>query len=182
MRQADHERRRLLATSLAAVTTASGSSSWCALIGLRCPSSFIDTGSARAEWLRAPYRRHDVVDCLAGCGGVGFVVEKRLMGRVMSDTVQAVGGQCGHMFLRRSMFRIVPGVGGEDDQRFAVEAGQGRRLLHRRVRRSILLDEACKGAGGRGVGAGLVPGAWRKSGVGERVEQAAGSEVSGRSR
>src|SRR5215207_4563058 len=82
MRQADHERRRLLATSLAAVTTASGSSSWCALIGLRCPSSFIDTGSARAEWLRAPYRRHDVVDCLAGCGGVGFVVEKRLVDSV----------------------------------------------------------------------------------------------------
>jgi hypothetical protein len=82
------------------------------------------------------------VNCLAGCGRVGFVVEKRLVGGVMSDTVQAVGGQCGHMFLRRLPFRVVPGVGGEDDERLTVEISQQRRLMGRRGRRENFLDPA----------------------------------------
>ena len=96
---------------------------------------------------------------------IGFVVEKRLVGRVMSDTVQAVGGQCGHMFLRRLPFRVVPGVGGEDDERLTVEISQQRRLMGRRGRRENFLDPASEVPGGCGVGAGLVAGAWRKSAV-----------------
>src|SRR5215218_6305043 len=51
------------------------------------------------------YRRDDVVDCLAGCGRVGFVVEKRLVSGVVGNAVHAVGGQCDHMVLRRLLFR-----------------------------------------------------------------------------
>jgi hypothetical protein len=53
-----------------------------------------------------------------------LIVEKRLVGGVMSDTVHAVGGQCGHVFLRRWPFCIVPGIGGEDDERLSVEISQ----------------------------------------------------------
>ena len=121
--------------------------------------------SARGKWLGAAYGRDNVANGCDGCGGIGFVIEKRLVGRVMSDAVQAVGGQCGHMFLRRFMFRIVPGVGGEDDERLSVEVGQQRRLTGRRGRGEKLLDPASEVPGGCGVGAGLVAGAWRKSAV-----------------
>ena|SRR5215211_5858711 len=46
------------------------------------------------------YGRDDVVNCLAGCRRVGFIGEKRPVGRVMSDTVQGVGGQCGRVLLQ----------------------------------------------------------------------------------
>src|SRR5215211_662516 len=108
----------------------------------------VDAGSPRGEWLGAAYGRDDVVDCLAGRGRVGFVVEKRLVGRVMGNTVQAVGGQCGHMFLRRLPFRVVPGVGGEDDERLTVEISQQRRLMGRRGRREDFLDPASEMSGG----------------------------------
>jgi hypothetical protein len=60
---------------------------------------------------------------------------------------------------------------------FAVEVGQGRRLLHRPVRLDELLDVASEVAVGRRVGACLVPRAWRQTGVGGLGEQASGSEV-----
>jgi hypothetical protein len=83
------------------------------------------------------------VDCLAGYGSVGFVVEERSVGGVRVP-VETVAGQCGHVVLLRLPLIVGPLVCGKDDQRLAVEAGQGRRLLHRSVRHSILLDEACK--------------------------------------
>jgi hypothetical protein len=137
--------------------------------------------SARGKRPGGAYRDDDVVDCFAGYGSVGFVVEERSVGGV-GVSVESVGRQCGHAVLLRLPLIVGSLVCGEDDQRLTVEAGQGRRLLHRRVRRSILLDGAGKAAGRRGLGAGLVPGARRKSGVGERVEQTSGSEVTGRGR
>src|SRR5215204_3031023 len=138
--------------------------------------------SARGKRPGGAYRGDDVVDCLAGYGGVGFVGDERIVGG-LSVTVETLGRQRGHAVLLR--LPLIVGyslICGEDDQRLTVEAGQGGRLLHRRVRHCILPDGACKGARGRRGGAGLVPGARRKSGVGDWVEQPSGAEVSGRGR
>ena len=58
------------------------------------------------------------------CGGVGFVVQHRIVGGVLGDTVGTVGRQCGHLVLRLLPSSGVPGVGGEDDERLVVEVGQ----------------------------------------------------------
>ena len=122
--------------------------------------------------MRGAYGRDDVANSLAGCGRVGLVVDERGVGGVVSDPVEAVGRQSRQVLLCPLLPCVVSGVGGEDDERLTVKAGQGRRLLRRSGALAKLLDEAGEVAGGRGVGACLVPGAWWKSAVGERVEQA----------
>ena len=78
--------------------------------------------------MRGAYRDDDIADCLGGYGSVGFVVEKRLVGSVRVP-VETVGRQCGHLVLLRLPLIVGDSlVCGEDDQRLAVEAGQGRRL------------------------------------------------------
>src|SRR5215208_2568632 len=106
------------------------------------------TALACGKWLGGAYRDDDVVDCLDGLGGVGFVVQQRSVGGVLGDTVGTVGRQCGHLILRLLPSSGIPGVGGDDDERLAVEVGQRRRLLHRGVRRAGLLDPAGQEGGG----------------------------------
>jgi hypothetical protein len=49
-----------------------------------------------------------------------------------------------HVVLRRLPGRVVPGIGGEDEERLTVEIGQGRRLMYRRARHYVLLDELAR--------------------------------------
>ena len=125
------------------------------------------------------YGRDDVVNCLAGCGGVGFVVQKRCVGGV-DVAVEAVSRQRGEVVLLRLPFIVGVSIGGEDDKRLTGEVGQRRRMLHRGGALDRLLDEAREVAGGRGIGARLVPRAWRQTAVVGVGDQAYGSEVSGR--
>ena len=80
----------------------------------------------------------------------------RVVGGGVGDPVEAVGRQSGHVLLLLLPSSAVPGVGGEDDQRLPVQAGQGRGLLHRGVGFDELVDEAVEVAGQRRVGARLV--------------------------
>ena len=67
----------------------------------------------------------DVADGLAGGSGVGFVVEERFVGGV-SVSVETVGGQGGQVvLLGLPLVVVVPLIGGDDDQRLAVQAGEG---------------------------------------------------------
>jgi hypothetical protein len=69
--------------------------------------------------------------------------------------VETVCQQRGQVVLLRLPFIGAISIGGEDDKRLTAEVGQ-RRLLHRRRPRE-LVDEAAEVAGGRGIGARLVP-------------------------
>lgn len=53
------------------------------------------------------------------------------MGGGMGDAVKAVARQCGQLVLRQVPGRVVPRIGGQDDERLTVESRQRRRLLHR---------------------------------------------------
>lgn len=70
--------------------------------------------------------------------------------------VETVCQQRGQVVLLRLPFIGAISIGGEDDKRLTAEVGQRRRLLHRRRPRE-LVDEAAEVAGGRGIGARLVP-------------------------
>jgi len=85
-----------------------------------------DIASARGARVGGAYGRNDVVNCLAGCGGVGFVVQKRCVGGV-DVAVEAVGRQRSEVVLLRLPFIVGVSIGGEDDKRLTVEVGQGRR-------------------------------------------------------
>ena len=76
---------------------------------------------------------------------------------------------------------LLPPPGGEDDQRFGSEVGQGPGLGHRCVGNPILVDGAAHLVGGRHPGAGLVAGFCRQGRVTELGEHASQSEA-GRSR
>jgi hypothetical protein len=67
----------------------------------------------RAERAGGAYGLDDVVNCLAGGGGVGFVVDERFVRGRVGDTVSTVGRQRGQVVLRRLPFRVVAGIGGE---------------------------------------------------------------------
>jgi hypothetical protein len=49
----------------------------------------------------------DIVSGGAGCGGVGFVVDERLVRGGLGDTVDTVGRQRGQVVLRQLPFRVV---------------------------------------------------------------------------
>ena len=51
--------------------------------------ALLRTASGLVERSRVAYSRDDVLGCLAGCGGVGFVADER----GVSDTVEAVSRQ-----------------------------------------------------------------------------------------
>ena len=120
----------------------------------------------------------DVADGLAGCGGVGLVVEERFVGGV-GVTVETVGRQGGQLvLLGLPLVVVVALVGGEDDQRLTVAGWSATTPAASpcspATNSSMKLAEV---VGGRGVGARLVPGAWRKTAVGRLGDQASDSEV-----
>src|SRR4051794_16122289 len=133
-----------------------------------------------AERSCGAYRLDDVVNGLAGFGGVGLVADHGVVGGGVGDPVETVGRQRGHVVLLLFPSSVVPGVGGEDDQRLPVEVGQGCGLLHRGVGFDELFDVATEVARQRRVGACLALNARRKSVVGGLGEQPSGSEVSDR--
>jgi hypothetical protein len=63
--------------------------------------------SVRGELVGGAYGGDDIVSCLAGCGGVRFVVDKRCVGGV-NVTVETVGRQCRQVVLLRLPFVVVP--------------------------------------------------------------------------
>src|SRR5215213_6466897 len=107
-------------------------------VGTVPPSLRQPPALACGKWLGGAYRDDDVVDCLAGYGRIGFVGDERIVGGVRV-TMETVGRQRGHVVLLGLPLIVVDSlICGEDHQRLTVEAGEGRRLLHRRVRHSIL--------------------------------------------
>ena len=83
------------------------------------------------------------------------------------------------MVLRRLPFRIMSGIGGEDDKRLTAEVGQRGCLLHRlgpSRNSSIWLQSGARSRSWRA----LVPRTRRQTVVGGLGEQASGSEVGDR--
>jgi hypothetical protein len=78
--------------------------------------------------------RDDAVNCLAGCGRVGFVVDERFVGGGLGDAMGTVGRQCGQVVLLRLPFIVVPGIGSEDDERLRPGRGTWDRRHHRPCR------------------------------------------------
>ena len=96
-------------------------------------------------------------------------------------TVETVGRQCGHVvLLRLPLIVVLPSSAVRTISGLPLRLVRADACCIDVFASTILLDEAGEVAGGRGVGARLVPGAWRKSAVGELGDQASGSEVSDR--
>jgi hypothetical protein len=146
---------------------------------IRGGRNVVDIASARRERLGGAYGRDDVVNCLAGCSGVRFILQERCVGGI-GVTVEAVGRQCGQAVLLRLPFIVGVSIGGVDAERLTAEVGQGRRLVNRGGAFEKFLDVAAEVRGGRGVGTRLVPRAWRKSAERELGDQVSGSDVGDR--
>lgn len=128
--------------------------------GPPAPGHGVEIASLRWQWVRDAHGHDDVVNCLTGCSGVRFVLQKRCVGD---------DGDCWSTMWPGGPAPTASIVGvsicGEDDEWLTAEVGQQRRLLHRRRPVEKLLDEAREVPGGRRIGARLVPRAWRKTAI-----------------
>jgi hypothetical protein len=112
----------------------------------------VDIASARGERVGGAYGRDDIVNCLAGCGGVRFVVQKRCVGGV-DAAVEAVDRQCGQVAIYRRCFltavRTMSGLPSRlvSDEACSIDADPS-------IDSSMRLP---RWRAGRGIGARLVP-------------------------
>ena len=73
----------------------------------------------------------DIAYCLAGCGGIRLVENKRGVGGVGYNIVAAVGRQGGQLVLRRRPGGVLSLDGCDDDQRLTGKVNKRRGLMRR---------------------------------------------------
>ena len=124
-----------------------------------------------ASWDSGPDRLDDIMDRLAGHGGIAFVLDQRRMSRVWQDAMQAVGGQRGHPVLQRQPSVLSLLRGADDDQWLVAETLERLRLLEGRLQFGELVALAAGQLCARLDRTLLVASLWRQAGKARQVDE-----------